>query len=155
MKKTILILLALLSSSVLTGQQAMSISEAKEQGLTITKLDSIYKDGLNVDTSKAVFSNKQKYFKSWRKLLQDFGNYLKENDFKWTDSTKVFNKVYFAKNGTIDYFMYNIHGDLSKEKRQKFKKLLNDFINNYSFQMTANVKFTQCGKAVYAPGNDK
>ena len=134
----------------------MTFQTAEKQGITIQHLDSIYKSALHADTSQAVFktdSEQVNLQKAYIKLLQDFGKFLSYNNFKWDKPTKCFNRIYFNADGTIDYFLYNFLGKqedkLSEERQKEFNELLNQFIKEYRFTMTAKVKFSQCSPTTY------
>jgi len=136
----------------------MTFQEAAKLGISIDKLDSSYKSAVHVDTSLAVFktdSAQEKMHEAYVKLLQDFGKFLSEHNFKWDKPTRCFNRIYFSPGGTIDYFLYNFLGKpedkLPEEKQKKFNTILNRFINDYKLAVTANVKFAQCSPATYMP----
>lgn len=135
------------------GQKAMTFNEAKENGISIAHLDSIYKSGIHADTTLAVFiTNQDEYIVAYKKLLHDLGAFLKENDFLWENRTKGFNRIYFDKSGKIDFFLYNFRPDqLTAEQENRFKELLNEFITNYQFSLTANIGFAQCSPVTYTP----
>jgi hypothetical protein len=152
--KTILIIIASVTINYFSyGQQAMTFGEAKEKGIRTSYLDSIYQNGIHSDTSFAVFkTNVDEYMNAYQKLLQELGNYLKANDFLWTSPTKGFNRIYFAKDGKIDYFLYSFRPDqLSLIKEDRFGELLSKFILDYKFPMEAKVKFAQCSPVTYMP----
>jgi hypothetical protein len=139
----------------------LTFQDAIKQGLTIQHLDSIYKSAVHVDTSQAVFKTEAEQnavYESYVKMLQDFGIFLTANNFNWEKPTKCFNKIYFSSDGTIDYFLYcfttsgiKAESQLSQEKQAEFNRLLNLFIFNYKFPLTAKTKFAQCSPATYMP----
>ena len=135
------------------GQKAMTFSEANEQNIKISSLDSQYQSGIHADTSLAVFkTNTDEYIAGYQDLLQDLGQYLKENNFLWDKPTNGFNRIYFDKNGKIDYFLYNFRpNQLTTEQEKRFAELLGKFILNYEFPLTANTKFSQCSPVTYMP----
>jgi len=152
--KTILTILILTTMSYNGyGQKAMTFAEAQKNSISISDLDNSYKSGINADSSLAVFnSNEEEYIKAYQQLLQDFGSFLKTNHFLWDNPTRGFNRIYFDKNGKIDYFLYNFPpGQLTNEQEVRFKELLNNFITNYRFTLTAEVGFAQCSPVTYMP----
>jgi len=160
MTKNIFILSVLLLFCFNSFSQHIGITfqEGEKQGITIQHLDSIYKSAVNTDTSKAVFkseSEQQLLQDAYIKLLQDFGKFLSDHNFKWEKPTKCFNRIYFNTDGTIDYFLHNFlykpEDKLSVERQKKFNELLNQFISDYKFAMTAKVKFAQCSPTTYMP----
>jgi len=124
-------------------------------------LDSLYKSAVHSDTSLAVFKTdleQKALIQAYYKLLQDFSKFLSEGNFTWDKQTKVFNKVYFNTDGSIDFFLYNFmymnvktDDQLSAEKQNEFNRLLNLFILDYKIPMTAKTKFSQCGPSLYKP----
>lgn len=158
-KTLYLVLIMLITVHLSYGQHiALSFQDTEKHGISIQHLDSIYKNAVNSDTSFAIFkteTEQEKLQQSYTKLLKDLGSFLSKNDFKWEKKTPCFNKVYFSNDGSVDYFLYIFRGseeDKPSEIRQKeFQRLLNLFIKDYKFSLTANSKFTQCGGAVYMP----
>ena len=163
MKASICIIWFLLSNLVSFGQHiAFMIKDADKVGISMYKLDSIYQSAVNIDTSKAVFktdSDQEEMFNAYQKLLQDWGKFLRKNNFIWEIETKGFNRVYFNKDGTIDYFAYNFPTSnlqapvkgISEDKVKEFDRLLNIFISSYKISMSAKVKFVQCSGTKYQP----
>jgi len=137
------------------GQKAMTFQEANEQNIRMTQLDSVYLSGIHSDSSLAVFkTNQDEYIEDYQKMLQNLGEYLKENNFFWDKPTNGFNRIYFDKNGKIDYFLYNFSpNQLTIEQEKRFKEILNKFIINYQFPLTAQTKFAQCSPVTYMPSN--
>jgi len=137
---------------------AITFQKAEKQGLTIGKLDSIYKSAVDTNPEKAVFVSpeaQKNLMLAYTTLLQDLGKYLHEHNFKWEHPTKCFNRIYFQPNGRIDYFLYNFIqkpadvNPISDEKRAAFDELLNLFVKQYQFKLSAPVKFAQCSPVTY------
>jgi len=152
--KIILTILTALSFSPLSyGQKAMTFNEAREQNIRTSYLDSIYMSGIHSDTSLAVFkTNEDEFIADYQKLLLDLGQYLRENNFLWDNPTHGFNRIYFDKNGKIDYFLYSFRpNQLTTEQEKRFGELLNKFIMNFQFPLTAKTKFAQCSPVTYLP----
>ncbi len=148
---TILTLLAICSFSY--GQKAMTFTEARTQNIMNSAFDSIYKSAIHVDTSLAVFkTNQEEFAASYQKMLQDFGQFLKKDSFIWEKPTRGFNRIYFNKDGGIDYFLFSFRpNQLTVEQEAKFKELLNKFIQDYKLPLSAKTGFAQCSPVVYKP----
>lgn len=90
---------------------------------------------------------------AYQNLVEDFGKYLTKNNFNWPFATSCFQKVYFREDGTIDYFLFNFLGEppyeVTADQEIKFKILLNKFISEYKYPISANMKYSQCGTIVY------
>ncbi|GAA4057975.1 hypothetical protein [Flavobacterium chungnamense] len=105
-----LFLILLFFNNLHSQSKVFSVEEAQKIGINIEKLDLEYKSAVHIDSTKAVFrteAQQQKLQESYIKLLQDFGSFLNKNNFKWESKTKCFQRIYFAPNGKIDYFIYN------------------------------------------------
>lgn len=133
------------------GQIGLTFNNAKNQGIDIKSLDSIYMNAINyADSTKGAFININEFYDNYLNMLKEFGRFLNENDFKWEKTTKGFNRIYFNTDGSVDYFLYNFkEGEISEEKELRFNQLLNEFIKNYKFPMTNEHKFVQCSPVNY------
>ena len=154
-----LFLILLFFNNLHSQSKVFSVEEAQKIGINIEKLDLEYKSAVHVDSTKAVFrteAQQQKLQESYIKLLQDFGAFLNKNNFKWENKTKCFQRIYFAPNGKIDYFIYNFklknvlpENLISEEKQKEFERLLKLFVKDYTFFTSANEKFAQCSPTSY------
>ncbi len=138
--------------------QGLTFHDVEKQGISIKHLDSIYTSAVHSDTSLAVFkteSEQEALQQAYIKLLQDFGKFLSDNSFKWEKPTRCFNRIYFSADGTIDYFLFNFLGKIEDKPNEiiekEFQRLLNIFISNYRFSLTAKTKFAQCSPTTYMP----
>lgn len=139
----------------------LTFQKAEKQGIVFRHLDSIYMSAIHVDSSLAVFKTEKEQEamgQAWIKLLQDFGEFLRENNFKWDKPIKCMNKIYFNSDGTINYFFYNLSlksveqkDILSAEQQKEFDRLLNLFIQDYKISLAAETKFSQCGPSTFKP----
>lgn len=154
-----LFLILLFFNNLHSQSKVFSVEEAQKIGINIEKLDLEYKSAVHIDSTKAVFrteAQQQKLQESYIKLLQDFGSFLNKNNFKWESKTKCFQRIYFAPNGKIDYFIYNFklknvlpENLISEEKQKEFEHLLKLFVKDYTFFTSANEKFAQCSPTSY------
>jgi hypothetical protein len=160
MTKINLIITILLTACLQTFGQHLGLSfqNAEKQGISIKHLDSIYTSAVHSDTSLAVFKTEKEQEalqQAYIKLLQDFGKFLSKNNFKWEKPTRCFNRIYFNSDGTIDYFLFNFLGKTedkpAKNIEKEFQRLLNVFISDYKFSLTAKTKFAQCSPTTYMP----
>ena len=138
-----------------------NFDDLSKHGVSIEQLDNKYKDAINVEAFKAVFQSdkeQEALIDAYYKLLEDFGNFLIKNHFVWEKQTRCFNRIYFNRNGTIDYFLYNFTTHNTKPedvlpiaKQIEFKRLLNLFIQHYKIAITAKTNFAQCSPVTYSP----
>jgi hypothetical protein len=155
--KILLTISLMFLSSCLFSQTVLKIKNAEENKINIAELDSRYKSGIHVDTSLAVFkTNQEEYYQAWVKFNQELGRFLSANDFFWEETTKGFNRIYFNKNGEIDYWLYSIdEGQVSYEKEERFEELLKMFSAEHKFSLTAETGFAQCGGVQYQASKKK
>lgn len=155
--RTLLITLAftILATVNSSGQsKALTFQEAEKQGIPFQHLDSLYKSAIHSDVKLAVFKTPDEQVKlqqAYVKLLQDLGNFLKANNFKWEKQTRGANRIYLKPDGRIDYFLFHFPGvQLTPEREKEFTQLLNQFIQDYKFAITAPEKFAQCSAVKYS-----
>ncbi len=136
---------------------AIPMSETQERGISRQHLDSVYKSAVfPSDTAKAVFKTEEEMeamHSAYVSLIQDFGKFLSDHDFVWSQPRFCFNRIYFNANGTIDYFLYGFKGEdkIPEQKKEEFNQLLNLFIQDYKIQITSYRGFAQCGPVRYMP----
>ncbi|MFN3917452.1 MAG: hypothetical protein ACK4K0_06895 [Flavobacteriales bacterium] len=154
----IITVLLTISFQTFGQQRGLTFQNAEKQGISIKHLDSVYISAVHTDTSLAVFkteTEQEAMQQAYIKLLQDFGKFLLENNFKWEKPTRCFNRIYFNADGTIDYFLFNFLGKLEDKPAEniekEFQRLLNVFIADYKFSVTAKTKFAQCSPTTYMP----
>ncbi len=160
MHKTYFILSFLLITCLQSLSQhiGLTFQDAEKQGISIQQLDSLYASAVHTDTSLAVFKTdkeQESLQQAYVKLLQDFNQFLFENNFKWEKPTRCFNRIYFSSNGTIDYFLFNFIGNTEEKPpenvEKEFQRLLNLFIEEYKFSLSAKNKFAQCSPITFIP----
>lgn len=91
----------------------------------------------------------QVVYNSWVKLHTDLNAFLKQNKFDWgvdKQNIKLFNKIYFNKNGHIKTYAFRIYDSISEEKENEYKKLIKEFARKVEISIKRNENFAQCGK---------
>lgn len=150
--KTLLLLIMLLYVAIGFSQKAMPFKEAREQGIS-PQVDSIYKSAVfPSQPEKAVFKTDdevQKHIAAYQEFLLDFGYFLLDNKFKWEETTRGFNRIYIAEDGTVEYFLYDFKTIIDPAKEAEFRRLLNLYINDHKFGIIAPEKFAQCSPVTY------
>ncbi|MBI1766849.1 MAG: hypothetical protein HY015_03050 [Bacteroidetes bacterium] len=148
------IILFLICSKSFSQHIGMSIQDAEKKQIKIEQLEQNYKSAVATPPTESVFKPEELQ-EAYIKLLNDWGKFLSKNNFKWEKKTKCFQRIYFNNDGTIDYFIFNFLGKPedkpSEEKQTEFNRLLNAFIQDYKFALTAKVKFAQCSPTTYTP----
>lgn len=134
------------------SQVAMSFKDAPQKGIEVKTLDSNYKSAIDSDLQKAVFKTDaeiEKHITAYQEFLMNFGAFLEDNNFKWEENTRAFNRIYMRPDGTIDYFLYQFNTTIPEVKEKEFNRLLNIYIKDRKFGITANEKFAQCSPVTY------
>lgn len=153
MKYCALIFFALLSISPSFAQKAMRFDVAAENQKSASHLDSLYKSAVHTNPDLAAFKSEaqQKLLvEAYQNLLGKLAKYLQEKKFKWGKTVRCFNRIYFDKNGTIDYFLYSFpKGEITVEQENQFNQLLNSFILAQKIDISAEEKFAQCSPVKY------
>jgi virulence-associated protein VapD len=160
-KISLLVIFCFSICNAFSQNKAIPFKDAEKHGVMKTRLDSIYQNAVDIDTSKAVFKSQKEQdtlVDKFNKLFDDLGQFLEAHNFHWEKQTRCFNKVYFNEDGRIDYFLYNfltknikIEDQISNEKQLEFDKLLNQFLRDYKFPVKAKTKFSQCTTSKYLP----
>ena len=94
MKKVKSLLSLLMSIALIQtyGQHvAMTFKDANSKGVSFDSVERVYKSAVHTDTSLAVFktdAEQDSLHNAYVKLLQDFGKFLKQNNFNWEVPTK-------------------------------------------------------------------
>ncbi len=153
MKSVFGILTVLVFPFISNGQKIATTFQnaTKNQGIRIEQLDSTYQSALNDDSTKAVFMGQEKeFYEGYVSMLQALGKHLTANNFKWDKTTRCFNRIYFNKDGEIDYFLFNFYpGQIEPDKEKEFEKHLSSFVESYTFPLTAKKDFAQCSPVTY------
>jgi hypothetical protein len=83
-------------------------------------------------------------------MLYDLNSYLNKNNFTWDKPTRIFNRIYFQPDGSINYYLVNLAlPGTDTRKAKQFIPLLNQFVQTYKIKITAKTKFAQCSPVVY------
>jgi hypothetical protein len=127
-------------------------NQAKFKTYTKQNLDSLYPNLLDPKNAhKKVY---KKVVKSWRSFHQQFPKFMKEKKFTWgvPDSTiRIVNKIYFNKNGHVEYYFFKIQNpSVPEEKKNEFEAVLQHFSEHTSIDLKREHKYAQCGKTVFA-----
>jgi hypothetical protein len=149
------IIAILLLSAALSSQAqhiADTFQQAEKTGHSMQHLDEIYPSALHSDSTKAVFKGKEQgqFIGAYKTMLFDLNSYLNKNGFSWDKPTRIFNRIYFQSDGSIDYYLVNLENTgISDEKAKQFIPLLNKFVAFYKIKITASTKFAQCSPVLY------
>lgn len=155
MKSVIGILFILAFPFISNGQKIATTFQnaTKNKGIRIEQLDNAYESALSDDSTKAVFAGQEKeFYEGYVSMLQALGKHLTANNFKWDKTTRCFNRIYFNKDGEIDYFLFNfLPGQIEPDKEKEFEKHVSTFVQTYKFPISADKNFAQCSPVTYKP----
>lgn len=131
---------------IVSGNNEMAYNEIKK-----LNLDSTYTNLL--DPRNVSESEYKIIAKSWSEFHKKVSQFIKEENFKWEvpDSTiTIFNRIYFDKNGTIDYHTFRIKNpSVSDEKQAEYEKLLQKLSKEVKLDLKRSEQYAQCGKTKY------
>lgn len=129
-----------------------TFNKAGELGISFTELDSVYLSAVNVQPEKAVFKENQKEFMAeYRKMMASMGTFLTDNGFEWGEKTRFFQRIYFDRSGTIDYYFVHLdRTNFSDNKKTQLQSLLQEFSAQYTFPLSGSSNFAQCSPIVFA-----
>lgn len=138
------------------AQVVKTFKEFDPEDTRLDSLDAVYKSAIHVDSNLAVFKTAEEQIlmmNAYNQLFQELNNYLFQHGFSWEYDVRCFNRVYFNREGKVDYFIYNFleFNDQypKEEKEEQFKILLLEFLKDYIFEMTAESRFSQCAPVVF------
>lgn len=135
------------------GQEnVLSFSQADEQHISIETIDNQYPDAIHANPEQALFStNQAEFIQEYQNFIQELAQHLNEYGFFWEEPTRIFNRIYFSKEGTVDYFFYNEeHAGFTDSQMEEFNKIVADFITNHSLNIESESTYAQCSPVVYA-----
>jgi hypothetical protein len=147
---TILLLSVTLSSRA--QHIASTFQQAEKTGYSMQHLDEIYPSALHSDSTKAVFKGaaQAQFITAYKAMLYDLNTYLNKNNFTWGKPTRIFNRIYFKPDGSIDYYLVNLAlPGTDTTKAKAFIPLLTQFVQFYKIKITAKTKFAQCSPVMY------
>lgn len=131
------------------AQKVINLRDIDDALEKISKMDESYANAGHADTSLALFDI-ETLIPAWRQILTDLNRHLKEEGLVWEGPLRVWQRMYFAEDGTMEYILYNIRDDtLDEEDQALFHSALESFVQVAQFELQANKKFAQCGQASY------
>lgn len=131
---------------------ADSFQHAETQGYSMQELDKQYPSAIGGDNAVFKAEQEPKFIQAYTNMLTDLAKYLNKNGFWWGDNVhaKIFNRIYFERDGSISYYLVNLEPlNMEKVRQNAFIFLLNNFIQNYKLKMKANGRFAQCSPVLY------
>jgi len=129
-----------------------TVSKAMLEGVTMGHLDSIYKNAVHIDSTKAVFrpgKEQDSMKRAYTSFLQELGKYLSSHDFRWEKPVRCWNRIYFAPDGSVDYYLFDFKTEISDEQLLRFKELFTAFAATHKISIKAAVRFAQCSPVTY------
>lgn len=129
----------------------MTFAQAAEAGLSIDEIDARYKDALHSEAELGLFNTASDAFiAAYRDFLTRHAQYLNQNGFFWEQQTRIFSRIYFSREGSVDYFLINEQqAGLSREELTQFLDLTLSFLGENGIGIHGEVPFAQCSPVVY------
>lgn len=84
MKKIVLIWVFVLFNICAFSQESMIFKQVEKMGIS-QKLDSLYRGGIDSDSTKSVFKDQKSYIQSYQKFIFQLADFLSKNNFKWVN----------------------------------------------------------------------
>ncbi len=134
------------SSIIVSSSDSIHYNKIKKMNL-----DSAYSDLLN--RKNLIDSERTIVYKAWSEFHKKLSKYVKQVKFDWEvpDSTiTIFNRVYFDKNGYVDYYKFKIkNSSISTKKIKEYEKILQKFCKKEKLDIERPEKFAQCGTIIF------
>ena len=106
-----------------------------------------------LDPANTSETEREGIIRSWSNFHKQVNRFLEAENFDWgvSDSTiSIYNRIYFDKNGTINYYVFNIlNPSVSEEKKLEFEDILFKFSKDVQLELQRDQQFSQCGKTKY------
>ena len=152
MKKIFIYFIVFLYSALSYGQEkVLRIEDLGKYGVSAEKLDSIYVNGVPGSVTVPLFS--EAYYntfveKARQNLISGMKKYLSQNGLTWECSFKIWHRMYFGADGTIELFVYHILSPFSGDEEKTFKKLVAEYIQHRKLVEATN-KYSICSRIVF------
>jgi hypothetical protein len=152
MKKSIILITFLTLIASAKAQICLTFEEVDSAGISFTEFDSLYVKAFVMDTTvQSAFKGREKDFLSeYYSLTQEFTTFLNQNEFYWNNTTKTFSKMYFSKDGKMEYWFLKIKDpEMSEERTKQLKNLAVQFMKKRHIQLPTSQSFQQCGSVTF------
>ncbi len=152
MKHLLPVLFMLITSAAFAQHVANTFQAVENTDISMQRLDAIYPSAVATDQSKAVFKadSQNGFIKAYAGMQQDLGAYLRKSGFSWKKPESIFTRVYFAPDGSINYYLVNLaNTSLDDSEKRSFLNLVNKFIESYKISYTATTRFAQCSPVLF------
>ena len=158
MKKLVLFSLLIVISCTKKVNKEVLVFNVDDKGtkveLSNMDLDKKHPNLLNPSISKGDYDS---VLSSWVDLHKELQKYLNQNNFDWgidDDKIKIFNKIYFDKNGRVEAYVYKVLSKNTEKKSDEYGKLMLSFLKEIKISVVRDFPFAQCGK-ISLPNKNK
>lgn len=146
----------LLNTQNLNAQQVMSFKKYAQNVQDVAVLDEQYPNAIHVDSSLAVFKSREQQMELlsyYENIIVAMGQFINDSGYIWKVNTQMFNRIYFAADGSVDYFLYSFNQEalenLTSDSIVEFERLVTEFFEQHPLYMKASTHFSQCGPVVF------
>ncbi len=154
MKYSLIPLISVIFTLSLFSQKlVIDLSHYDAAKIHISDLDKLYPQASEVNPGHSMYetNNDSIFYYAWVDFLHDINQYLCDHQFSIKGQIQVYCRVYFASDGTIDYFNYNTVSTIPASLQKQFHKIMEQFIKTGKIKATAASKFVQCGSVILSP----
>lgn len=146
----ILLITCLFLAGPAKSQRVMRIGDARDQGMTTERMDSLYKSAFNTqDSSDNAFPGRmEEFLQTWPNTLQALGDSVHHLGFTHDRPIPVTYRVFFSPDGRIEHFHYSFRPPIDEAMVSRFRQGVERFVDGYIFPMRSEVPFKQCGRMV-------
>lgn len=129
--------------------RAVLLPEAAAMGITLDTLELYYPSGMFLLGD----SVPQKYLMAWQQFVLGVRNALIEAGMNWNEPYRLWGRAFFAPDGTVDHYIYNWNGSPqpSDEWKNRFKDVLENYLDTFRFVYPMHRRFAQCGGIRFTP----
>ena len=133
--------------------KAMLLTEAKERGITLEAMETLYPSGLPLFGDSVPAG----YMQAWTGFFQGLVGEMRKSGMEWSEPYRFWGRAYFSPGGTVDYFFYQwagkAGGNPSEEWDGQFRAVLERYLDTFCFEYPMEGRFAQCGSVVLKPAD--
>ncbi|MEN8116760.1 MAG: hypothetical protein ABFS16_07255 [Bacteroidota bacterium] len=122
-----------------------STKEARDE-FSKLELDSLYINLLNTVTNE---QEGDTLYQRWLDFNSQLADTVKANNFNWgtkDSSVIIWNRVYCAENGKIEYYLYNIvDSTISQDQKVAYGAFIKTKLPLLKYNVQREYKYAQCG----------
>lgn len=131
--------------------KAMLLTEAKERGITLEAMETLYPSGLPLFGDSVPAG----YMQAWTGFFQGLVGEMRKSGMEWSEPYRFWGRAFFAPNGAVDHFFYQWNGkegdNPAEEWNGQFRAVLERYLDTFCFEYPMEGRFAQCGGVILKP----